>query len=74
MPIDFITAQLQAFKEKSTAGKQIVEDLCRESPLERTRRNIQNEIAKNEKYRASILQNVNTFGKNLLMLLFKRQR
>lgn len=39
-----------------------------ESSFDRTRREIQHKLAESEKYRASVLRNVATFGKQLIHL------
>lgn len=63
MSLDRISAQLQQFKKASIASKKEVNDFCHESPLLRTKREVQKELARAEQYRASILKNVTTFGR-----------
>lgn len=58
-----LTSQLQAFREKALVDQMSLNLINQESPLERMRREIQEELEQSEKYRASILQNVTTFGK-----------
>jgi hypothetical protein len=63
MSVDFITAQLKQFKKNAVDAKKEVDDFCHESPFLRTKREVQQELARAEKYRASILRTVTTFGK-----------
>jgi hypothetical protein len=63
MSVDRISAQLQQFKKAAVASRKEVDDFCHESPILRTKREVQLELARAEKYRASILKNVTTFGK-----------
>jgi hypothetical protein len=58
-----ITSQLQAFREKAKFDQLTLDKISQESPFDRMRREIQDELDRSEKYRASILQNVTTFGK-----------
>eukprot|EP01040_Poterioochromonas_malhamensis_P002218 gene2218-2360_t len=57
-----LTSQLQAFREKALVDQISLNLINQESPLERMRREIQEELEQSEKYRASILQNVTTFA------------
>jgi predicted nucleic acid-binding Zn-ribbon protein len=59
-----ITSQLQAFREKAKVDQLNLDKINQESPFDRMRREIQDELDRSEKYRASILQNVTTFGKS----------
>lgn len=65
-----LTSDLHAFREKAQADQISLNLISQESPLERMRREIQQELEQSEQYRASILQNVTTFGK--LLSLFNR--
>lgn len=62
MPIDQLTERLQNYKALSSSISQEAKDFCRESPFNRTRREVRREIDLAEKYRAAILKNVATFG------------
>ena len=63
MSTDFIAAQLKEFKKLSIESQRETEEFCHESPFLRTKREVQQELQRAEKYRASILKNVTTFGK-----------
>ena len=63
MSVDYIAAQLKQFKKTSQESRLEVDQFCHESPFLRTKREVQQELARAEKYRASILKNVTTFGK-----------
>jgi CRP-like cAMP-binding protein len=63
MPHDLIRTSLLEFRDKSKHGKDSLAKFCRESPLERTRREIQRQLREDEVYRVSILKNVATFCK-----------
>jgi len=62
MPLDLIARRLQAFRSQSRVGQQQLEEFCKESPFERTKREVKDQLAKAEQYRAAILKNVTTFG------------
>lgn len=64
MPIDQIAAQLQAYKDKTDTDKSATAGVAKESPFERVRREIQQELARDEAYRFGILRHVPTFGKS----------
>lgn len=69
MPADSISLLLQSFKNSTEAGLQEIEQFSHESPLVRMRKEIQEQLEKSEKYRAAILQKVNTFGKLVYILV-----
>ncbi len=62
MPQDLIRSCLLDFRDRSKEGNDSLVHFCRESPMERTRREIQRQLQEAEDYRMSILQNVTTFG------------
>lgn len=57
-----IAAQLKQFKLKALEGLKETKEYSNENPMERAKREIQQSIASSEKYRASVLKNVSTFG------------
>jgi len=61
MSVDYIQAQLNSFKLATIASKKEVEQFCHESPFVRTKREVQEELARAEKYRAAILKTLTTF-------------
>lgn len=63
MSVDYIKAQLTSFKLATIASKKEVEQFCHESPFLRTKREVQEELARAEKYRAAILKTLTTFSK-----------
>jgi hypothetical protein len=63
MPTGSLADQLQAFREKAREDQNTLNKMSQEPALDRMRREIQDQLEKSEKYRASILQNVNTFCK-----------
>lgn len=65
MPVDSIALLLQSFKHTAHAGLREIEQFSHESPMDRMRKEIQEQLEKSEKYRASILMNVTTFGDNI---------
>lgn len=67
MPSDFISLQIQSFRDRSKEDQQALQAFSRESPFDRLRREIQDQLIASEQYRSSILKNVTTFG-NLLLL------
>lgn len=66
MSVDFITAQLRKFKVDTLEAKKEADEFCHESPFLRTKREVQQELDRAEKYRASILKSVTTFGNGAL--------
>ena len=62
MSVDYIKAQLNNFKLETIASKKEVDQFCHESPYLRTKREVQEELARAEKYRAGILKTLSTFG------------
>lgn len=64
MPNDLIRNCLLDFRTTAKEGRESLVNFCRESPLERTRREIQRQLREDEEYRVSILKNVTTFGKS----------
>ena len=62
MSVDYIRAQLNNFKLETIASKKEVDQFCHESPYLRTKREVQEELARAEKYRAGILKTLSTFG------------
>ena len=62
-----IAAQLKQFKLKALEGVKEIKEFSHENPMERARREIQQSIASSEKYRASVLKNVSTFGQFILL-------
>ena len=67
MALSKLTAQLNAFREQNLVDQSHIYQISQESPLERMRREIQEELEQAERYRASILQNVTTFGEQLIL-------
>ena len=63
MPHDLIRSSLLEFRDKAKHGKDSLVQFCRESPLDRARREIQRQLREDEEYRVSILKNVATFGR-----------
>jgi hypothetical protein len=57
-----ISAQLRWFKSEQAYDNKEAKDFCMESPFQRTKREVQLQLAESQKYRASILKNVATFG------------
>ncbi|RYH30521.1 hypothetical protein EON65_04885 [archaeon] len=70
MPKDFIASRLKAFRVQSKSDQQALEEYCKESPFERTKREVRENLARSEKYRASVLRNVTTFGKFFAIRFF----
>jgi hypothetical protein len=64
MSLDFISNELKKFKADSVQTHKKVAEFSHESPFLRTKREVQQELARAEKYRAQILKNVTTFGMN----------
>lgn len=62
MPNDLIAAQFVAYKELSYQGNKEVDAILHETPFERAKREIQEQLERNQQYRAVILKNVTTFG------------
>eukprot|EP00981_Chlorochromonas_danica_P002134 scaffold424_cov165-Ochromonas_danica.AAC.34 len=62
MPLDFISSQLKAFRAHNENGQKALEDYSKESPYERTKREVKEALAEAERYRVSILKGVTTFG------------
>lgn len=65
MPNDLITAKFVAYKELSDQGNKEVDAILHETPFERAKREIQEQLERNQQYRAVILKNVTTFGEFL---------
>lgn len=68
MPKDFIASRLKAFRVQSKSDQLALEEYCKESPFERTKREVRENLARSEKYRASVLRNVTTFGKQYVFV------
>lgn len=62
MPLDFISSQLKAFRSHNQTNQRALDEFCKESPFERTKREVKEHLAQAELYRAAILKNVTTFG------------
>jgi hypothetical protein len=69
---DHIQSSLQQFRENTEDSRIFRESFCRQSPLERWRSEIHQQLLQSEAYRLSILQNVNTFGKTLVVSMLPR--
>jgi hypothetical protein len=63
MSLAAISAQLNAFREKAHADQMEITKVNQESPMDRMRREIQEELEAARLYRIGILQNVPTLGK-----------
>lgn len=63
MSIDSIAAKFLAYKELAEVGKKEIENILNDTPLERTKREIQDKLERNQQYRSVILKNVTTFCK-----------
>lgn len=63
MSHDSIAAKFIAYKELAEKGRHEIETILHETPFDRTKKDIQDRLERNQQYRAVILKNVTTFGK-----------
>jgi hypothetical protein len=69
--MDPILARLKKFRAETQVAQRQVEEYAHESPFNRTKRVVQDELARAESYRVLILKNVTTFCKIPPSAVFK---